>query len=133
MGIDGIRPVELELIEVFEQNNRINVTVGEAIDILRQHGHPHSEMSVKDNLHILTTMGFLNYDKDGCRFSLSPNAAKVDLITHCKLPPKPKHQTSDHCDKCGRKFSHGEKPFVRSYSNMELYLCEGCHEPKVVA
>lgn len=130
MGIDGIRPVELELVELFEQNSQISVTISEATKLLREHGYIHVDKAVRDNLYILTNSGFLIYDKDERRFSINQNTTK-DLTKKMLLPSKPKH--SDHCDKCGRKFNRGEKPFARSFANIELYLCAECHEPKVVA
>jgi len=128
--------VELELIELFKQNNQMCVTVGEATEILLEHGHDRLYSSVKDNLFILATAGFLTYDKDEGRFSISPNAAKADLTKKlpCELlPSKPEHQTSDHREKCGKKFSHSDVPYVRSFANVQLYLCAECHEQKVVA
>jgi hypothetical protein len=127
------RPVEAELIEIFEQNNQINVTIREATEILCKYGHHHSDKSVRDNLLILTNSGFLTYDQVQHQFSLSANAAKADLTKKmpCELLSKPKHP--DHCDKCGRKFSHGDVFYIRPFANLELYLCSDCHVPKVVA
>jgi hypothetical protein len=125
------RPVKDELIQVFEQNNKISVTIGEATEILREHGHSRLYSSVRDNLLILTYSGFLIYDKNECRFSLSQNAMKADFTKKMPiLPSKPKHR--DHCDKCGRKFQLGEITYLHSFANIELYLCEECHEPKIV-
>jgi Fe2+ or Zn2+ uptake regulation protein len=126
---DFIRPVELELIELFNQNTEICVTISEATEILREHGYPHSDKAVRDNLFILTSAGFLTYDKDGCSFSLSSNTTKTKP---CELP-QPKHKHPEHCDKCGRKFSRGDVFFPHPFANIELYLCSECHAPKVVA
>ena len=112
------------------------MTVGEATKILREHGHRHEYRFVRDNLFILTTSGFLTYDQVQHRFNISPNAAKANLTKKmpCELlSSKPKHPARDHCDKCGRKFSRGDVPYVRSFANIELYLCAECHGQKIVA
>ena len=142
---DGARPVEAELIEFFKQNKRTCVTATETIEIF---GHSRSGKSIRDNLYILATLGFLCYDKRKRWFSLSPNAEKADFTrsTRDMLPKptrspkqKPSNPTqqpkpNSHCDKCHHKFRPGEKSYVRSFANaIQLYLCAECYMPKVLA
>ena len=126
------RPVKAELVKIFEQNTQICVTISEATETLSEHGHPHSDKAVRDNLFLLTNSGYLTYDGSH-KFSLNNGAKDLTKKMPCELPqPKPKHRTSDHCDKCGKKFSHGEITYLHSFANIQLDLCEDCHEPKAI-
>ena len=111
---DIVRPVEIELIEVFNQQKDIQVTVTEAINILLAKGHKHTQQAVRDNMMILVEAGFLTYGPVECKFSRSPNAEKADLTkrTLIKLPSRAHKQyernqrpPSDHCNKCGKEFT----------------------------
>jgi hypothetical protein len=124
------RPVKVELVELFKQNNLLHVTVADTVRLLRATGHPHVDAAVRDNLFLLFNSGFLTYD-DSRRFSLN-NGAK-DLSKKIELPYTPKQPKIDHCDKCHRKFKRGQVPLIRKFANFQLYLCKECYTPKIVA
>ena len=133
LGSDGIRPVELELIEFFNQHINLQATVIEVNEMLGKLGHKHVYASVRDNLELLAMLGFLICDESQHKFSLNQNPTQLGLtkaIPHGLRLTKHNKLANGRCDKCHRKLKLGEKSFIKQYGNLQICLCMDCFERK---
>lgn len=126
----GNRPVAKHIIEVLEKNNNEGMCLAEIQKGLIEQGWRHCIGSVRDNCMLLAQNGLLVKIGDQYSISLGRNHETGSINNLKVLDSTPFEPKPDRCDRCGRKFEHGDKFFVRDFRNVRLYVCEECHEQK---
>jgi Fe2+ or Zn2+ uptake regulation protein len=131
----GKRPVLLELAEYFSQNKNSHLTLKEVSGILCAQGHKHVLASIRNNLEILTSQGFLLYEESQEKFSLNLNPKPYTLPEQKSRGlrlAKRNRLKNGSCDRCHKHFKLGEKPFIKQYGILRICLCMDCFQRKPI-